>query len=128
MFIANRYIRIGTMNFSIIMCSLPQCSPVTEGGVQLEHTLYLFPNVVIHFSGAEYHPRMILCTFSHSIIRSQSEPSNFKWSDYALRNSTSFLDVLVVVVFAVFLAFIYSNRIHTRRFVFLSELNEPNGL
>ena len=90
------------MNFSIIMCSVPQGSPVTEGGVHLIHTLYLFPNVVIHFSGggggAEYHPRMILCTFSNSIIRSQSEPSNFKPSDYALRNSTSFLDVFVVAV------------------------------
>ena len=116
------------MNFSIIMCSVPQDSPVTEGGVQLEHTLYLFPNVVIHFWGAEYHPRMILCTFSHSIIRSQSEPNNFKRSDYALRNSTSFFDVFVVVFFAVFVAVIYSNRIHTRRFVFMSELNEPNGL
>ena len=102
MFKADRYI-IGTMYFSIIMCSVPQVSPVTEGGVHLIHTLYLFPNVAIHFSGAEYHPRMILCTFSHSIIRSHSEPINLKRSDYALRNSTSFLDVLVVVVFAVFL-------------------------
>ena len=51
MFKANRYIRIGTMNFSIIMCSVPQDSPVTEGGVHLGHTLYLSPSVVIHFSG-----------------------------------------------------------------------------
>ena len=96
MFKANRYIRIGMMNFSIIMCSVPQDSPVTEGGVYLIHTLYLFPNVVIHFSGAEYHPRMILCTFSHSIIRSHSEPINLKRSDNALRNSTSFLMFLLL--------------------------------
>ena len=44
-------IRIETTNFSVNMCSVPQGSPITEGGVHLGHTPYLSPNVVIHFSG-----------------------------------------------------------------------------
>ena len=42
--------------------SVPQGSPIAKSGVHLGHTLYLSPNVVIHFSGAEYHPEMIFCT------------------------------------------------------------------
>ena len=85
------------------------------------HPLYPSPNVVINFSGgAEYHPRMILCTFSHSIVRSQIEPSNFKQSDYALRNLTSFWMFLLLL----FTRIAYLPEV----LYYMSKLNLPNGL
>ena len=73
---------------------------------------------------------MILCTFSNSIIRSQSEPSNFKPSDYALRNITSFLDVFVVAVVISAILFLLFTRIEyiPEVLYYMSEVNEPIGL
>ena len=71
------------------MCSVPQGSPINEGGVHLGHTLYLSQNVVIHFSGSIIQTENNILHFSNSIIPSQMGTQQFKPSDYALKKNKS---------------------------------------